>query len=279
MCRFIAYRGTPSFLDELVCAPRRSLLHQSLHAEQAKVPTQGDGVGIGWYGERETPGRYREAMPAWSDENLLSLCRSVRSPLFFAHVRAATGTPTSRANCHPFSHGPWLFMHNGQVAGYPRLRRGLEALLPDALYGARGGSTDSELLFLLILAQIEQGAPVLQATAQVLHTVALRMREAGALGPLRFTAALSDGKTLYAFRTANDRRPPSLYLRPHWAAGADAAEGAPGMVIASEPLDETADWQAVPDGHVVVVDEAGTRVAPLPSWQLPETAALVASAA
>ena len=30
-------------------------------------------------------------------------------------MRAATGTATSRANCHPFAHGQHLFMHNGQV--------------------------------------------------------------------------------------------------------------------------------------------------------------------
>ncbi len=59
-----------------------------------------------------------EIRPAWSDENLTSFCAQVRSPLFFAHVRASTGTPTTRANCHPFAHGRFLFMHNGQVGGF-----------------------------------------------------------------------------------------------------------------------------------------------------------------
>lgn len=257
MCRFVAYKGSPTYLDALVCAPRRSLLHQSLHAEQAKAATHGDGVGIGWYGERELPGRYREASPAWSDENLVSLCGSLRSHLFFAHVRAATGTPTSRANCHPFAHGRWLFMHNGQVAGYPRIRRALEALLPDALYSARSGSTDSELLFLLALAQIGEGRAVPDAVAATLARVAQQMHEAGAIGPLRFAAALSDGRTLYAFRTASDRRPPSLYLR----------QTAGGHVIASEPLDDDADWQPIANGQMVIVDDAGARQQPLPGWQ------------
>jgi glutamine amidotransferase len=256
MCRFIAYRGTPTFLDELVYAPRRSLLRQSLQAEEAKVRTHGDGVGIGWYGERDTPGRYREAMPAWSDENLQSLCRSVRSSLFFAHVRAATGTPTARANCHPFAHGPWLFMHNGQVAGYATLRRALEARLPDPLYAARTGATDSELLFLLLLAQIESGRGVLDATAYLLGDIARRMCEACIGGPLRFAAALSDGRTLYAFRTANDGKPPTLYL----------GKRRDGVVVASEPLDDDDTWQLVPDGHAVVVDEHATAIVALPAW-------------
>jgi glutamine amidotransferase len=268
MCRFLAYRGTPKFLDTLVCAPARSLLHQALHAEQSKATTQGDGVGIGWYGERDVPGRYREAAPAWSDENLQSLCRSLRSPLFFAHVRAATGTATARANCHPFAHGPWLFMHNGQVAGYPRIRRTLEALLPDPLYAARAGSTDSELMFLLILAQIERGSAVLDAVAAVLRTVALQMREAGAIGPLRFAAALSDGRSLYAFRAADDRRPPSLYL----------TERDDGVVVASEPLDTDAGWLPVADGEAMVADAAGWRLQPLPAWQLASAPGALAAA-
>ena len=257
MCRFIAYRGSPLFLEELVCLPPRSLLRQALHAEEAHVRTHGDGFGIGWYGERESPGRYREAMTAWSDENLHSLCRSVRSPLFFAHVRAATGTPTARANCHPFTHGAWLFMHNGQVAGYSAVRRALESSLPDALYAQRAGTTDSELLFLLMLAQIEQGRGALDAAAAVLTAVARQMREAAAKGPLRFAAALSDGRTLYAFRAASDGQPPTLYL----------GQRAEGVVIASEPLeDDAARWTPIADGHAVVVDDQGLAVVPLAGW-------------
>lgn len=261
MCRFVAYKGTPAWLDELVCAPCRSLLHQSLHAEQAKTRTQGDGVGIGWYGEREQPGRYREATPAWSDENLQSLCRSLRSHLFFAHVRAATGTASARANCHPFAHGRWLFMHNGQVGGYASLRRTLEAMLPDALYGARGGSTDSELLFLLMLGEIERGLDPVEAAGEVLDRVRQAMRNAAVTEPLRFAAALSDGQSLYAFRAATDARPPTLYVREH------ARGEVRGMVVASEPLDDdNTAWQAVADGHAVVIDGAGTRIVPIAGW-------------
>ena len=94
------------------------------------------------------PGIYREVRPAWSDENLRSLCDQVRSGLFFAHVRASTGTATTRANCHPFAHGRYLFMHNGQIGGYARIKRRLEALIPDELYERRLGTTDSEAIFL-----------------------------------------------------------------------------------------------------------------------------------
>src|SRR5690606_4317909 len=113
--------------------------------------TNGDGFGIAWYDEQPEPGLYRDILPAWSDPNLRSLARQVRSGLFLAHVRASTGTATNRSNCHPFAVGRWSFMHNGQIAGYARLRRRLDMLLPEELYAHRLGTTDSEVMFLLAL--------------------------------------------------------------------------------------------------------------------------------
>jgi predicted glutamine amidotransferase len=35
---------------------------------------------------------FRDTLPAWSDANLRSISEQIRSQLFFAHVRASTGT-------------------------------------------------------------------------------------------------------------------------------------------------------------------------------------------
>jgi predicted glutamine amidotransferase len=64
MCRWIAYQGEPIYLDTLVAEPQHSLIAQSLHAAECKATTNGDGFGIGWYGERDVPGLYRETRPA-----------------------------------------------------------------------------------------------------------------------------------------------------------------------------------------------------------------------
>ncbi|WP_132251744.1 class II glutamine amidotransferase [Methylobacterium segetis] len=238
MCRFLAYSGEPEFLSDLVCAPTHSLVHQSLHAAEAKTETNGDGFGIGWYGERPEPGLYRDVSPAWSDENLVNLCRQVRARTFFAHVRAATGTVTSRANCHPFVHGRHMFMHNGQIGGYHRIKRRLEALIPDALYDGRRGTTDSEAIFLLALANGLEDDPI-GAMAETLMTVRGLMRGAGIGEPLRFTALLTDGEWLTAYRWACDGRPPSLYSR----------QSETGLVVVSEPIDGSREgWRVVPKG-------------------------------
>lgn len=244
MCRFLAYSGEAIYLEDLVCKPRHSLLRQSLQAAEAKAVTNGDGFGIGWYGERETPGVYREVMPAWSDDNLPSLCANVRSSLFMAHVRAATGGGVSRLNCHPFALGRYLFIHNGQVGDFAKVRRRLEAQLPDELFDERRGSTDSELLFLLIMARVRAGATVEDAICQVLRDTADEMEDRGVTAPLRFSAALADGEQLWAIRWASDQKPPSLYIKPQRG----------GWAIASEPLgDDAQAWTAIERGQLVHV--------------------------
>ena len=241
MCRFLAYHGTPIYLEDLVASPSHSLIQQSIHAIESRSETNGDGFGIGWYGERPRPGLYREIHPAWSDENLISICGQVRSHLFFAHVRAATGTATMRANCHPFSAGKLLFMHNGQVGGWRAVRRQIEALIPDALYGSRVGTTDTEALFLAAQARgLEDDPP--RAIAETLGLVQAEMERANIGAALRFTAALTDGETIWAFRWASDNAPATLYYN----------QSDDRLIVVSEPIDERREeWRAVPPGSVL----------------------------
>ncbi len=242
MCRFLAYRGEPVFLSDLVCAPAHSLVRQSLHACEAKTGTNGDGFGLAWYGERPEPGLYREIRPAWSDENLTSLCAQVRSRLFFAHVRASTGTASTRANCHPFAFGRHLFMHNGQIGGYERIRRRIEELIPDEFYDHRLGTGDSEAIFLAALAEGLPEDPI-RAMARTLKRVRGVMQAAGVDEPLRFTAVHADGSSLHAYRWACDGHPPSLYYR----------EMPTGLLVVSEPIDDrAAGWREVPKGCTLV---------------------------
>ena len=243
MCRWIAYRGHPVLIEDVVVKPGHSLVHQSLHATEGKTQTNGDGFGLGWYGERDEPGLYREIRPAWSDENLRSICSQVRSHLFFAHVRAATGTATTRANCHPYTHGKWMFMHNGQVGAYAGLRRRIENLIPDDFYSGRQGSTDSEAIFLAALSRMEGDDPV-AAIGSVLAEVKALMQASGVCEALRFTSALTDGRNLYAFRWACDARAPTLYWRK---------DGTDNLCVVSEPYDEAPGcWTPIPQGSVLI---------------------------
>jgi glutamine amidotransferase len=256
VCRWIAYRGETIALEHYVTEPEHSLVSQSIHALESTASTNGDGFGLGWYGDHPEPGLYREVRPAWSDENLRYLCRHLRSHLFFAHVRAATGTPITRPNCHPFVVGTWMFMHNGYVGGWSKLRRQVEAMIPDALYPARAGTTDSEALFLAIMGAGAARDPI-QATEHVLGRLGALLDADEPGLPFRFTAALANGRDLYAFRYAVNDHANTLYYRT-----------APtGVVAVSEPLDrDPARWQRVPGSHVLVA-RAGQPAQVLPFMQ------------
>jgi glutamine amidotransferase len=243
MCRWIAYRGETVPLEQYVTAPAHSLVVQSQRALESTASTNGDGFGMGWYGEHSEPGLYREVRPAWSDENLRYLCRHIRSHLYFAHVRASTGTPITRPNCHPFACGHWMFMHNGMIGNWSRLRRRVESLIPDEVYGSRIGTTDSEAVFLAIVGAGADDDPV-GATGQVLTQLS-EMIAAGE--PLRFTSALTNGRDLYAFRYAANDNANTLYYR----------ESGGNIVVVSEPLDaDRTHWKPVPPNHVIIA-EAG----------------------
>lgn len=240
MCRWAAYCGKPIFLEEIVSSPGHSLIHQSFGATECKTPTNGDGFGIAWYGERAEPGLYRDVYPAWSDPNLKSLVAQVRSGMFLAHVRASTGTATSRNNCHPFAVRNWSFMHNGQIGGFERFRRDADMMIPEDLYAYRRGATDSEVLFLVALAEGLEQDPLGGMQRAVARLEALS-RAKGAEPHLRMTAAFSDGKRLYAVRYSSDAVVPTLYHR--WS------EARQGRAVVSEPLEQgECGWELVPPG-------------------------------
>src|ERR1700750_952451 len=202
MCRWIAYRGETIPLEQYVTAPAHSLGVQSQRGLESASSTNGECFGMGWYGEHPEPGLYREVRPAWSDENLRYLCRHLQSHLYFAHVRAATGTPITRPNCHPFACGRWLFMHNGMIGNWGRLRRKVEALIPDAFYGSPSRTPHSGAGSTRHTRPRAAGGdkdPV-GATARVLATLTELVSNDGYREPLRFTAALANGHDLYAFR-------------------------------------------------------------------------------
>ena len=142
MCRWLAYSGSPLLLDDLLYKPTHSLIDQSLHSTLGVETTNGDGFGVGWYGESDSPAVYKSTEPAWNDRNLREIARFVRSGLVLAHIRASTGTPVVQTNCHPFRHGRWLWMHNGSIARFQEVKRELMLAVDPALYPDIEGSTD-----------------------------------------------------------------------------------------------------------------------------------------
>jgi predicted glutamine amidotransferase len=115
MCRWLAYQGESVLMEELLFRGNHSLIDQSMCARSAETPTNGDGFGVGWYGNRDKPGLFRSIRPAWNDFNLRDLAGQIDARLILAHIRATSLATVQETNCHPFRFGHWLFVHNGEI--------------------------------------------------------------------------------------------------------------------------------------------------------------------
>ncbi|MGZ8311518.1 MAG: class II glutamine amidotransferase [Allosphingosinicella sp.] len=211
MCRWLVYSGSPVPLDSLLYKPQHSLIDQSLNTRLGPHTTNGDGFGIGWYSDGDEPALYKGVNPAWNDQNLRELSRHISSRVIFAHIRASTGTPVQYTNCHPFRHGKWLWMHNGQIAGFHDVKRELVLAVDPDLYTFIKGSSDTEAFFFLALTfGLEQDPPGAVARAVgFIEQVCLRQ---GIEHPMRMSVAVSDGHSAWAFRYSSEGVPPSLYF-------------------------------------------------------------------
>jgi len=268
MCRWLAYSGAPLYLEQMIFEPEHSIIDQSLSARSGPTTTNGDGFGIGWYGSRDTPGVYRDIQPAWNDANLRHLSQQIRSHMFVAHVRAATGgTPVQQSNCHPFVHGRWLFLHNGRIEAYREVRRALEFAVSPELYNGIEGTTDSEVMFHLALTFGLAEDPI-GGLQRMVGFVEETGWNAGIEHPMQMTIGLTNGHRLYAVRYSSNRVSRTLYhsrniralrqLNPLFERYSDDA-----IVVVSEPLNDVADyWEEIPESTVIVVE--GSDVSPRP---------------
>ena len=197
-------------------------------------------------------------MYCWNDMNLQALAAQIESSMFLAHVRATTGSPVQRTNCHPFSYQKWLFVHNGLINEYEKMHRDLAFALSPDLFPLIHGNTDSELMFLLALSfgmdgDVQTGlarmAGLVEHTAEI-HRVA---------NALQMTLGISDGESLYAVRYSTEGNSRSLY---HSASRDATMEIAPdagrfsrdARAIVSEPLNNLeAEWLPVPEASFLTI--------------------------
>jgi len=267
MCRWLAYSGEPIYMDELIFRTERSLIDQSLHARLGHETTNGDGFGVGWYGSRDTPGLFHGVRPAWNDTNLNDLTSQVQSRLFFAHVRATTGSAVQKTNCHPFRHDTWLFMHNGRIRDFLEIKRELVFAIAPELFTAIKGTTDSEIMFYLALTFGLQDDPVagMERMVGFVESVA---RDAGTDAPVQMSAAVSNGARTWGFRYASVGTPRTLFqsksvdaLRELGADIPDRFETA--RTVVSEPFTELSDyWDEIPASSVVILESGEVHTRP-----------------
>jgi predicted glutamine amidotransferase len=266
-------------MTEVLYTPVHSLIDQSLHARLGAETTNGDGFGLGWYDRTPGPGIFHSIEPAWNDLNLRELAGHLMSPLFFAHVRAAVGSPVQHTNCHPFRHGNWLFMHNGYIDSFASIKRELVLTIDPSLYPKIKGSADSEFLFYLALTfGLSDDPPA--ALARAIGLVEELGHARGVKYPFQGSLATTDGHTVWAFRYSSAGNSRSLfYTRDirrvrEECPDADVLQGAPddARLVVSEPLgDLWGVWAEMPESSYAVVRREGEQVMPFSPQPSPKT--------
>ncbi|EDQ85888.1 uncharacterized protein MONBRDRAFT_34060 [Monosiga brevicollis MX1] len=219
---------------------------------------------------------YTSIGPAWNNTNLRQLSNNIVSRIVFAHVRAATEGTAVSESCY----GRFIFMHNGNVGAFHRVRRHLMPQLKPHLfdYAADRGGSDSAFCFALFLNLLERyDAPLPPAIMhahliQVIHILSEAADQLGIADMSMLNFVVSDGVSLAATRFLRDPHntqpgPATLY----YAAGTrffctDEQKGQYRMthsdkrnklvIVTSEPLtNDVTDWISVPANHCLVVTE------------------------
>jgi len=284
MCRFIGYLSrTPVRADWHLVRADHALVHQS-HCD-CSGERHLDGWGVGYY-LGEAPVVAWSAHPASQDLKFQVASRSICARAVIAHVRAASVGSNTLTNTHPFSHGPWLFAHNGTLRPFEPVAATMIQEIPPALFARRRGSTDSELIFYWLLARMaragldvgrpaEDLASLSRVTAAAIRELAERCLEASAESgeaqsnlqsgderrtpqcaandeTAKFNFMLTDGAVLLASRSGH-----SLFWSERHTWPFDSISHANGkptqaVIVTSEPTDK-GKWHEVPESTLVSV--------------------------
>lgn len=277
MCRFLLYMGPPVLLSDLIVEPENSLINQSFHSQEREEPLNGDGFGVTWYvpSLSHHPGALRAISPAWSNRSLRHTSQVIQSGCILAHVRAASDALTvSEPNCHPFVHGPFSFMHNGDVAQFQHHRRHFLASLSDAAYNVIEGTIDSEVLFGLFLdrwhdnhAMTDAAMRIATALRQCIAYIAQHTPNDPELPDSYLNIAVSDGVHAAVSRYTTSVSYPAESLHVHQGKSyscrdgqsylSDATNGQGSVIVSSEALNNDPGWQTVPNNAMLILRPGG----------------------
>jgi predicted glutamine amidotransferase len=220
MCRWMAYSGEPILAEELLFRPTHSIIGQSLHAKLQRYTTNGDGFGIGWYGDSTNARRVQEHTPR------LERPRSARDRRTDTHTATARThprlerDPSAAQQLPPVPARPMVVNAQRSLAGFQKMKRDLMMEVDPSLFADIEGSTDTETLFFLALTfGIEEDPP--NAVARAVSLVEEVGHRHGIQYPVHMTVATSDGESI----TARRGGPPARGRAAH--RGADGARSGP----------------------------------------------------
>jgi glutamine amidotransferase len=247
MCKLAAYLGPYIRLDEFLLEPSHNLLQQALRLREIPAVSYPDGFGIGWYTADGVPAVYTNPLPIGSDANLPHLAHSLYARLWLAMVHDATAPfAAGLQNNQPFYDDRLLFLHQGFLEDFSRLRRTIRDFLEPRLEAEIKGNTASEHLFALLrhLLSDDPELPLEQALGALFDLLTSWVGEGRSL----LNLIVTDSESLYAARHAMNVNCPPLYY------SVDDDAFPEGQLVASEPLTESEFWQPLPEYHLLILN-------------------------
>jgi predicted glutamine amidotransferase len=247
--------------ETLLWRSPQSLLRQS-HIDRRRK--QGDGWGVGWF-DQGKPKIFKSPRAMYRESHLVHrAARRTKGKTLIAHVRWASNPLKLKrsdliglVHTQPFSHGRWIFAHNGTL------------YIPKEVAAALGawkkhikGKNDSEVLFYWLmkyLTRIKNPAPAVRQSIQGIHRIWEGCKKSYPIHPYPYHGlnwVLSDGKILMAFCYTDPRgfgkskalcSPRQRYYHLQRQITPD------GVTVASEPLDLTAGWEGFRHGELLIV--------------------------
>jgi len=176
--------------------------------------THTDGFGFAWF-RKSRWSTYRNPLLYSRVPDLPELLQHVsRENLVLGHIRRATEpTIASVENTHPFYYRNHVFIHNGEIHGFPEKREVVIREIAADLRTALKGQTDSEAVFYLFLTYLRELAGPKNEILPKAFVRTVQFLESHFEWILLNIAVSDKTHTLvsrYGSRVGN-HRPPSLY--------------------------------------------------------------------
>ena len=255
MCRLVSYIGKKQILlADILINPQNSLIKQSKSSNKDSHKVNADGFGLSWYNFKvnSEPGIFKSIQPAWNDNNLINIAKTIESNCFIGHIRASTIGDVSNRNCHPFVYKEYTMAHNGTIDNFNKIRRLLMSQLSDELFLSIKGNTDSECLFFLIMEYVHSGSGMTLADA-VKKAFSWVTKAQNKDDYSRLNIVITNGKEMIATRYSNIE---SKILSLSYS-----IEESESFIISSEPLDDHISvWNEVPVNHYLHIKNGNKNI-------------------
>ena len=262
MCRLYTFRSNfPSRVECELIESQNSLLSQSI--EDSTGESNLDGWGLGIY-NGGVPHVARQVQFAANSARFRREAGHAQSTNVVAHVRRATFGVPRFDNTHPFAFRSYMMAHNGTIGSFPKLRPYLLELMAGHHRQAIRGSTDSEHFFHLFLSRREQfpDHSLADTLRRSISDVVELSGKVAMAAELSLNIILTDGT-----ETIGSRLGRTLYtterLHVHCCrmcngarrADSETPKGYRAIVVASEIICDTGNWQEIHDGSIWHIDK------------------------